>query len=743
LRWDIKLKNNLLPFISIVIASFNRKDIIEESIKSTLNQQYKEDRFEVILVDNNSSDGTIEEVNKLFKKEINNRKLKIVSLNYNSGSSGSCIEAIKFLDSRWEYVLKMDEDIVLDSKCLIEMINAAKTSIYDGMIGGKVFFYKNRKKIHAVGSHLSPWFAISKGIGVNKSDNEVYQNIKTLDGVSGCMVLIPRSIYEKVGWFDNDYFLYYDDHDLMYKSLKKGFRHIFNPKAIGYHDTSTGNKRKYANSKWLYYSTRGSLLFLNKNFKKYSIQYFIYLLSHNCKFIFGLFFILFYSKIFNYKINLHYYFLGYFHGLKNITGYYNIDTKKLNILLISGGSGGLQLGNGIYNYSKKFNQNFSITHLINAYDDGKSTGAIREFFKSKILGPSDIRKIHENIYKNHYSNKSIIDFFKIRINIDIDFNKILKQITTKTNLFESNDTNIKYFLNAFNNLPMEIKKLNIIAINHYLKFETINFSYNDFSYANLIYASLADFYGSMQIAEEKIRNALNLPSKVVLNSDVNGFIFALTENGTLLHNEEKIVNYDQLSPIYEVFYKKEPLTKNDITKFNSLLNFEEKKFYLKQKSDSLPIISEIASKSLLDADIIIFSPGTQHSSLYPTYFTKNLCKILSKTNAMKFFITNIIEDNEIPKFSASDQIRQAVYYLNEKNKMSFKENQLIDIIISNKPPDNNDKYLSINLKSLEQLNLKKYIIEKVEKTNDVNKKGIHDENKIVSLIFDSYNSKWK
>ena len=83
MRWDIKLKNNLLPFISIVIASFNRKDIIEESIKSTLNQQYKEDRFEVILVDNNSSDGTIEEVNRLFNQEINNKKLKIVSLDYN------------------------------------------------------------------------------------------------------------------------------------------------------------------------------------------------------------------------------------------------------------------------------------------------------------------------------------------------------------------------------------------------------------------------------------------------------------------------------------------------------------------------------------------------------------------------------------------------------------------------------------------------------------------------------------
>ena len=58
------------PFVSIVIASFNRKDIIEESISSALNQSYPKNKFEILLVDNNSSDGTIQEVNLLFADQI-------------------------------------------------------------------------------------------------------------------------------------------------------------------------------------------------------------------------------------------------------------------------------------------------------------------------------------------------------------------------------------------------------------------------------------------------------------------------------------------------------------------------------------------------------------------------------------------------------------------------------------------------------------------------------------------------
>ena len=66
------------PFISIVVASYNRKYIINETISSLLKQDYDSERFEIILVDNNSSDGTISEVIDKFENEIKSFKASII-----------------------------------------------------------------------------------------------------------------------------------------------------------------------------------------------------------------------------------------------------------------------------------------------------------------------------------------------------------------------------------------------------------------------------------------------------------------------------------------------------------------------------------------------------------------------------------------------------------------------------------------------------------------------------------------
>ena len=64
------------PFVSVVVASYNRKYIINESIQSILSQNYPENSFEVIVVDNNSNDGTVSEIKKIFSREIDNKKNK-------------------------------------------------------------------------------------------------------------------------------------------------------------------------------------------------------------------------------------------------------------------------------------------------------------------------------------------------------------------------------------------------------------------------------------------------------------------------------------------------------------------------------------------------------------------------------------------------------------------------------------------------------------------------------------------
>ena len=126
------------PFISIVVASYNRKYIINETISSLLNQDYDPERFEIILVDNNSSDGTISEVVDKFKNEITSSRLKLVPLKYNSGSSGSYSEALPHMNEEWAYMLKMDEDLILDKKCLSSLVEEAEKSESHGITGGKV-----------------------------------------------------------------------------------------------------------------------------------------------------------------------------------------------------------------------------------------------------------------------------------------------------------------------------------------------------------------------------------------------------------------------------------------------------------------------------------------------------------------------------------------------------------------------------------------------------------------------------
>ena len=130
---------NKKPFVSIVVASYNRKYIINETIKSLVNLEYPADRYEVVLIDNFSSDGTVTEVKENFKDDISSGLLKIVPLTYNSGSSGSYIEALNYINPDWEYMLKMDEDLILDRSCLKELVNEAIQSDKITVVGGKSY----------------------------------------------------------------------------------------------------------------------------------------------------------------------------------------------------------------------------------------------------------------------------------------------------------------------------------------------------------------------------------------------------------------------------------------------------------------------------------------------------------------------------------------------------------------------------------------------------------------------------
>lgn len=254
------------PFVCAVVASYNRAYIISETLRALLGQNYPPNRFEVVVVDNASTDNTLEVVRSEFADHLASGKLKVHALEANTGSAGSYIHALEVANDSWEYLLKMDEDLVLDPGCLSALVECAVRHVDVGMVGGKVYFYKQRDVLNGVGSFFRPYYAIARGIGVGEKDVGQYDLEQEFDGLAGCMVLISRKLKETVGWFDPDYFLYYDDHELMFRGRRAGLRNIFTPSAIGFHDTGTATSAKYSNPRWLFYSTRGAWMFYYKNF---------------------------------------------------------------------------------------------------------------------------------------------------------------------------------------------------------------------------------------------------------------------------------------------------------------------------------------------------------------------------------------------------------------------------------------------------------------------------------------------
>ena len=71
---------------------------------------------------------------------------------------------------------------------------------------------------------------------------------------------------------------------------------------------------------------------------------------------------------------------------------------------------------------------------------------------------------------------------------------------------------------------------------------------------------------------------------------------------------------------------------------------------------------------LLDSDIIIYGPGTQYSSLFPSYLTKNIRETIIKSKAKKFLVTNIFLDNDILKENVESIIKKFNFFFNKNKK---------------------------------------------------------------------------
>lgn len=298
----------------------------------------------------------------------------------------------------------------------------------------------------------------------------------------------------------------------------------------------------------------------------------------------------------------------------------------LKIALLCGGSGGIALQTGfaeIFGYG-----NYKLDPIINCYDDGKSTGVCRSVFNRQILGPSDLRKNQITQFKLKYKKQledadskesKLLALFELRFtgdNYDDYYKKSLGIVNSIDYLDDDVKKQFKSWINYFffdNNEVREIIK-------------DVNFS--DFSLSNIFYAACAAMHNnSLEEAGFIMSDVFGIEKRVHMISDVNLFINATTQSGRVIIDEGELVKWNNAD---------DKIVKVD------LVDSDGNKYVPSVCENSRDNVEEV----IRDADILIYSSGTQWSSLIPSYMHDGFNELIASSKAKKYLIMNNAEDGD-------------------------------------------------------------------------------------------------
>jgi len=286
------------PKVSVIIVNYNGKELLEKCLESLFKVEY--DNFEVILVDNNSTDETLEFVTKNYPSII------IIKLDSNKGFAEPNNIAAKI--AKGDYLLFLNNDTVVTPNFISEMIKVTENDKKIGIC--QSLLLKPDGSIDSSGDFIDK-------LGVVYNSKTKTNEIKEISSARGASMLIQKKIFENLGGFDEKFFVSFEDVDLGWRTWILGYRVVLIPTSIVYH--FGGATIKKIKSEIAFHGFKNQLTMKITNFEpalafKKTMQFFV---------IYG---------IHELKIWLDYFFKG--HTLKSSTKYENNIAQAPSLKII-------------------------------------------------------------------------------------------------------------------------------------------------------------------------------------------------------------------------------------------------------------------------------------------------------------------------------------------------------------------------------------------------------------------------
>ena len=257
-----------LPKIFVVILNFNGYENTKNCIESL--KKVSNSNFKIIVVDNASTDNSVEKLKKNYSD------LQYIVSNKNNGYGAGMNAGAKFaLENKADLILLTNNDIIFTENFFKPLIDFILKKKNIGIVSPKVIYLDDMDTIYCAGADFSVLHCGGYNPYRGKSSKYHANKVREITFAEGSCLLIKKNVFEKVGFINEKYFMYFEDLDFSEKA-RKYFEIYYVPDSIIYHKGGAGRNWKNYSPLYYFYNTRNRLFFFsNYNFiiKIYAILF--------------------------------------------------------------------------------------------------------------------------------------------------------------------------------------------------------------------------------------------------------------------------------------------------------------------------------------------------------------------------------------------------------------------------------------------------------------------------------------
>lgn len=247
------------PKVSMIISNLNgmQLNLIKDCVNCLIRPSYQ--NWELIVVDNNSSDNSVEYLKKRFKK-FNN--CFVIQNPINMYSQGLNLGAKK---ATGKYLAYFNNDVAITKNYLENLVKKFEKDPKLAIAQGKLLNYKDHQKIDSAGETMD-FFGNPITLGFGEKDLGQYDHMEEILSASGSACMIKKNLFDKIGGYDPKYGIGYEDMDLALRARRLGYKVERFPDAVVYHKRAATDLADFIRVKVKWHFNKNRLAIMIKNY---------------------------------------------------------------------------------------------------------------------------------------------------------------------------------------------------------------------------------------------------------------------------------------------------------------------------------------------------------------------------------------------------------------------------------------------------------------------------------------------